>query len=64
MFLQENSAPILHHLLIKSHSVFQIKQNLKEHGMAEDIIEKWRERPDGVAFQRENEKNTTVGKDL
>ncbi|XP_034158431.1 putative C-type lectin domain family 20 member A isoform X2 [Pangasianodon hypophthalmus] len=37
----------------------QIKQKLKDHGMAENITLKWREQPDGKVFHKEIENNTT-----
>ncbi|XP_017320444.1 putative C-type lectin domain family 20 member A [Ictalurus punctatus] len=42
----------------------QIKQELKDHGMAENITVKWREQPDGKVFHKETEKNSTGKEEL
>lgn len=40
--------------------VFQIKQRLVDHKMAQNVTVKWRVEPDGVVFQKKNENNTTL----
>ncbi|MCI4383846.1 hypothetical protein PGIGA_G00031410 [Pangasianodon gigas] len=40
----------------------QIKQKVKNHGMAKNITVKWRKQPDGMVFHKKKENTTTVGK--
>ncbi|KAG7333629.1 hypothetical protein KOW79_002036 [Hemibagrus wyckioides] len=40
----------------------KLKQKLKDYGMNENIIVKWRKQPDGVVFHKEEENITAVTK--
>lgn len=35
-----------------THFVFQIKEKLKEHGIAENTTIKWKQQPDGLVFHK------------
>ncbi|XP_053089820.1 C-type mannose receptor 2-like isoform X1 [Pangasianodon hypophthalmus] len=43
---------------VKAAILEQIKQKLKDHGMAENITVKWREQPDGKVFHKEKNNST------
>ncbi|XP_058261497.1 C-type mannose receptor 2-like [Hemibagrus wyckioides] len=47
----------VNNLDIKSAVVEQIRQKLKDHGMAENTTVKWREQPDGEEFYKEKERS-------
>ncbi|XP_053098304.1 C-type lection lectoxin-Enh3-like [Pangasianodon hypophthalmus] len=48
---------------VKAAVLEQVKQKLKDHGMAENIKVKWREQPDGKVFHKVKENNSTVEKE-
>ncbi|KAG7324707.1 hypothetical protein KOW79_011023 [Hemibagrus wyckioides] len=50
----------VNNLDIKSAVVEQIRQKLKDHGMAENTTVKWREQPDGEEFYKEKERSVKL----